>query len=115
MQSIRYINKLLLTKVMRDLYYTHAYPHLIGTITVWGTDDGRQMYIQPLIRTQKRLVRLITNSPPKTHTKPLMAQHRVLNLPNLYTLRVCTEMHLEAHKLGLKEEHSYSGTVGGKL
>ena len=26
-----------------------------------------------------------------------------------------TPTHLEAHALGLKEEHSYAGTVGGKL
>ena len=26
-----------------------------------------------------------------------------------------TPTHLEAYALGLKEEHSYSGTVGGKL
>ncbi len=40
-QSFRYANKLTPTKIMKQLYYTHIYPHLIGSISIWGTDDEK--------------------------------------------------------------------------
>jgi hypothetical protein len=40
-QSFRYANKLTSTKIMKQLYYTHIYPHLIGSISIWGTDDEK--------------------------------------------------------------------------
>ena len=68
---------------MRQLYYSQIFPHLIGEITVWGTHDPKQTYLQPLIRIHKRIVRLIKNLPPRTHTKPLMAELKILNITNL--------------------------------
>ena len=72
---------------MRELYFTHIFPLLIGSIAVWGTDDNKRVYIQPLIRTQKRIIRLIA------HTDPIMSKLNILNITNLYTLRVSIEMH----------------------
>ena len=69
------------------------YPHLIGDISIWGTDDSSKTYIQPLVRIQKKLIRIIENLPPRTHTKPIMQELSILSLYNLYTLRVCAEMH----------------------
>jgi hypothetical protein len=91
--SLKFANKLLPTHTLRDLYFTHAYPHFIGNISIWGTSDIKKQYIQPLVRIQKKIIRLIKNLPPRTHTKPLMDQLKILNLYNLYTLRVCAEMH----------------------
>ena len=92
-QSLRYANKLLPTRTLLNLYYTHVYPHLIGAITIWGTHDQQKTYIQPLIRMQKKIIRLINNKPPRTHTKPLFAEMKLLNITNLYTLTACLEMH----------------------
>jgi hypothetical protein len=92
-QKFRYATKLLPTYIMKQQYYSLAYPHLIGAITVWGTDKHNSTGLLPLIRMQKKLVRLIKNLPPRTHTKPLMQELRLLSIPNLYKLRVCTEMH----------------------
>ena len=39
-QSFRFANKLLPTTVMLQLYYSQVFPHLIGEITVWGTDNS---------------------------------------------------------------------------
>jgi hypothetical protein len=36
-QNLRYATKFLPTQTMKQLYYSHAYPHLIGQTTVWGT------------------------------------------------------------------------------
>ena len=96
-QSIRYANKLLPTHILRDTYFTHIFPHFISNISIWGTPDKKTAYIQPLIRTQKKIIRLIKNMPPRTHTQPLMTQLRILNITNLYTLRVATETHPFIH------------------
>ena len=53
---------------MKQLYYTHAYPHLISNISIWGSQRNTKTYLQPLIKMQKKIIRLITNLPPKnTH------------------------------------------------
>lgn len=93
MQAFRYANKILPTSTMRQLYFTHIYPHLIGNITIWGSANASTTYLQPLIRTQKRIIRLIKNLPPRSHTKPIMAHLKILSIPSLYILRTSIEMH----------------------
>jgi hypothetical protein len=96
-QSFRYANKLLPTEIMRQLYYSQIFPHLIGEITVWGTHDPQKTYLQPLIKIHKRIIRLIKNLPPRTHTKPLMTELKILNLANLYIHRTCMQLHSFIH------------------
>lgn len=96
-QSIRFANKLLPTHTLRDIYFTHIFPHLISNISIWGTSDEKTTYIQPLIRTQKKIIRLIKNMPPRTHTRPLMTELRILNITNLYIHRVAVETHPFIH------------------
>ena len=95
--NFRYATKLLPTSTMKQLYYSHAYPHLIGNITIWGSEDPSKTYLQPLVRAQKKLIRIILNLPPRTHTRPLMQKLHILNIPNLYILRVCIELHPFIH------------------
>jgi hypothetical protein len=95
--SLKYANKLLPRRTLRDLYYTHAYPHLISNITVWGTANNSKMYMKPLATLQKKLIRLICNVPPRTHTAPLMQQLKTLNIYNLYTYRTAIEVHKFKH------------------
>jgi hypothetical protein len=95
--SFRYANKLISTNWMIKLYYTHIYPHLINGISIWGSKDNNKTYLQPLIITQKKIIRLLKNLPPRVHTAPLMTELNILNLPNLYILRVCVEMHPFIH------------------
>jgi hypothetical protein len=108
-QKLRYATHFVPTSTMKQLYYSHAYPHLIGNITVWGTEDNSKTYLQPLIRTQKQLIRIITNLPPRTHTAPLMKELHILNITNLYILRVCTEIHPFIHTTDQKNrpEHNH--------
>jgi hypothetical protein len=96
-QCFKYANKLLPTETMRQLYYSQIFPHLIGEITVWGSSDPQKTYLQPLIKTQKRIIRLIKNLPPRTHTKPLMLELNILNITNLYIHRTCMQLHNFIH------------------
>jgi hypothetical protein len=97
-QTFRHANKLLPRHTLKQLYYSLVYPHLIGAITVWGTAQDNKEYIQPLIRMQKKIVRLIMRQRPRTHTKPLMKQLQLHTLTSLYKLRVCAEIHPFIHK-----------------
>ena len=92
-QKFRYANKLLPTHIMKQQYYSLAYPHLIGAIPIWGSDNPQSTRLQPLIRMQKRLIRLIKNVPPRTPTRPIMDELQLLSLPDIYTLTVSTAMH----------------------
>jgi hypothetical protein len=100
---------------MKQLYYNHAYPHLAGETTVWGTDDTTKTYIQPLIKIQKKLIRIICNLPPRAHTKPLMTKHEILNITNIHIHRVCTEIHPyihQTHRINQPEhDHKYTWTA----
>ena len=68
-RDFKYANKLLPPTTMLNIYHQQAYPHLIGDITIWGTSNPAQTYIQPLIRIQKKLIRLIKNLPPPNSHK----------------------------------------------
>jgi hypothetical protein len=82
---------------MINLYYSLVYPHLIYAITIWGASDPQKTYLQPLIKTQKAIIRIVLNCPPQAHTKPLMIKHKLLSIINLYIYCVCTEMHPFVH------------------
>jgi hypothetical protein len=98
---------------MKQLYYSHVYPHLIGEIAIWGAADKQKTYMQPIIRTHKKIIRLIKNVPPRSHTKPIMTELNILSIPNLYILRVCAEMHPYVHKTNAavnKPQHDHTYT-----
>ena len=104
MQQLRYANKFLTTEMLKHVYYTHCQSHMFYAITVWGTDRNNAVYIQPLIRAQKKCIRLICNKPPLTPTDSLFQQLQLLTLTNLYTQqRVCLEMH--PHMYGTTPKH----------
>jgi hypothetical protein len=108
-RKFRYANKLLPTHAMKQQYYSLAFPHLISNISIWGTDDPQCTRLQPLIRTQKKILRLIKRVPPRTHTRPIMSELGILSLPDLYTLRVATEMHTHVYpaKTVNRPEHNH--------
>ena len=108
-QMFRHVNKLVDRRIMVRLYYAYAYPHLIGNITVWGHENDNKDYLQPLIKTHKKIVRLTCNVPPLTHTKPLMAQLHILKLTNVYILRAALEMHPFIYPQGQRNrpEHNH--------
>jgi hypothetical protein len=113
-QSFKYANKLTTTKIMKQLYYRHIYPYLIGSISIWGTDKEKATYMLPLIRTHKKIIRLIVNKPPRTHTKPIMNKLEIMNLQNLYIHRVCTEVQPYIHpkpNINRPEHNHYYTTI----
>jgi hypothetical protein len=109
-QSLRYATKFLPRRNMIQLYNSHVYPHFIYSIPIWGAEENTKTYIQPLIKMQKKIIRIIFNQPPRTHTKPLMNEHKILTITNLYIQRVCLEMHTFIHhtKQAHRPDHDHS-------
>ena len=78
-------------KTLLTLYYTFIYPYLNYCITSWGS--ANKTILDPLIKLQKKAVRLISNAPKLTHTKPLFFNTRVLTVNNLYIYNIGSFMH----------------------
>ena len=110
-QSLRRATQLLPRQDMIQLYYMHIYPHLIQGITIWGSTFTT--HLDPIIKIQKKIIRIIMNRPPRSHTQPLMHQHKILNITNLYIQRVCLDMHRFIHPQELKNrpEHDHTYTL----
>ena len=76
---------------LRTLYHTFVYPYLTYCIHVWG--NTYSTYLDPIIKAQKRIVRIITHSPYNEHTSPLFTQLKILNLEGIYRFMISTFMY----------------------
>ena len=112
-QPLRRATQLLPRKNMIQLYYMHIFPHLIMGITIWGSMNATKTYLDPIIKMQKKIIRIIMNRPPRSHTQPLMHKHKILNITNLYIQRVCLDMHRFIHPSDTKNrpEHDHTYTL----
>ena len=52
-----------------NYYYAFVYPYLSYNVCVWGSTF--KTHLNPIIILQKKIIRLITNSPYLAHTRPL--------------------------------------------
>ena len=71
---------------MRNLYYSFVYPYLIYCVEVWG--NAHDTYLDPLIKLQKKCVRVITFSYYLEHTTPLFEQLDILSFKKLVIQRI---------------------------
>ena len=79
------------------IYYTHIYPHLIRGILVWGfTTRANQNRLMIL---QKRALRIINNSPPRTPSKELFIKYDILPIDKLYTQQLLLHMYKVHHNM----------------
>jgi len=74
----RYLPK----ECLKDLYYTFAYPYLIYCNHVWG--NTHKTYLDKIIKTQKKLIRIISGSHYRAHTSDLFANNKLLNMQQIY-------------------------------
>jgi hypothetical protein len=95
--TFRYINKILPTETMLQLYHSYIYSIIIYALPIWGSHRSNSTYLQPLHKTHKKIIRLICNKRPQTPTKPLFHQLQILNIFNLYIYRTAIDMHPFIH------------------
>ena len=68
------------------MYYSLVYPHLLYGILVWG--GASDTHLEPLVVLQKRIIRNLTLSEYRAHTKPLFFKCRILRVDDLYRYAV---------------------------
>jgi hypothetical protein len=77
--------------ILVTLYYSIIYPHYIYCIEVWG--NSAQVYITPLLRMQKKIVRMITSSPYRAESHPIFKELKLLRLSQIYSYAVIILMY----------------------
>ena len=68
------------------LYYLLIYPFLTYGIQVWGLTYPT--YLKPVTTLQKRVVRLMTFSDPRSHSEPLLKSLRLLKFSDVIHLEI---------------------------
>ena len=70
-----------------SLYYSFAFPYFIYCNHVWGSTY--QTNLNNVVLVQKKLIRIITCSPFRAHTEPLMLANRLMSLSNINMYMTC--------------------------
>ena len=79
------------------LYYSLIYPFLTYGIQVWGLTYPT--YLKPVTTFQKRVVRLMTFSDPRSHFEPLLKSLRLLKFSDVIHLEILSFVYQWYHKL----------------
>jgi hypothetical protein len=85
-KSIGIINKVkhsLKQDTLMILYYSLIYPYLTYCFLLWG--KASHSHINKLTILQKRVIRIITNSGFRDHTRPLFNTLRIIHMDDLFT------------------------------
>ena len=79
------------------LYYSLIYPFLTYGIQVWGLTYPT--YLKPVTTLQKRVIRIMTFSDPRSHSEPLLKFLRLLKFSNIIHLEILSFVYQWYHKL----------------
>ena len=80
------INNCFPERTLKMIYFALVYPHLIYGIELWGSAAG--VHLLPLIRLQKKIIRLMTLSYFREPSAPLFIRLGLLNIKQLYIFHV---------------------------
>jgi hypothetical protein len=78
----RYLNK----NTLRTLYFSFIHPYFSYCVEVWGNTFA--CYLEPLVKLQKRVLRIIAGAGRIDHTAPLYRDMKIMNLDNVYKFSV---------------------------
>ena len=78
------VQKYLDQQTLHNLYHTFVYRYLIYGVEIWG--NACSVYLDPLVRLQKKYLRIITFSSYLEHTEPLFQNLEILNSQSLYII-----------------------------
>ena len=71
---------------LKTLYNSLFLPYINYCSLIWASTYAS--YLKPLYVLQKKAVRVITFSPPRTSSKPLFSKHNILSLYSIYKFHV---------------------------
>ena len=84
------VQKYLDQQTLHNLYYTFVYPYLIYGVEIWG--NACNVYLDPLVKLQKKCLRIITFSSYLEHTEPLFHNLEILHFKQLVIHRIAMLM-----------------------
>ena len=96
------------TFVLIIMYNAHVLPHLQYCTPIWC--NTYQTHLLPLIRLQKKIIRIVTNSTYYEHTHPLFKATNILKLFDINKLQIAIYMYKLLHSGNntvLHSQHSY--------
>ena len=82
---------------MVTLYNSFIYPYLYYCIAIWGNTFSS--YLEPLVKLQKRAVRLIKGAKRLDHTDPIFSELRLLKIREIYVYCIQQLMFKYHHEL----------------
>ena len=102
------------TGTLKMIYFSTIYPHLSYCVTSWG--GSSKTTLLPLVRLQKRVMRILTNSPYNSHTDPLFNKLKILPLAQIYELNLLTLFHkfhknkipMPSNLIPISQVHNYN-------
>ena len=77
-------------KTLLNLYHAIMFPYLIYCVEIWG--NAVNIYLDPLIKLQKKIIRVITFSQHLAHTNDLFVQLQILPFMKLVIHRIGLQM-----------------------
>ena len=80
------IRSLLTSNALKTIYYSLVYPYLQYGIVFWG--GACNTHLNKLFVSQKKIVRIITNSPYRAHTNALFLNQSLLKLDDIKKLEM---------------------------
>ena len=115
--KLRYYTNL---ETLKIIYYSLIYPHLMYCITSWGGTSKSSL--APLLRLQKKAIRLMTFNSFDTSSAPLFSQLQILPLDLIYNFNISTLFHkIYKNKLPtpkglvlLSQTHNYNTRISSK-
>ena len=84
------IKENLTTQAMINFYYALLFPYFSYNIIIWGSTY--KTYLEPLIRQQKRIIRIIAGANFLEHCNPLFHRLKILKFEDIYKFFVCVTM-----------------------
>jgi hypothetical protein len=74
--AINMVKNLLSSRALKSLYFALVHSHLIYGIHVWSAAPSH--VINPLVKMQKKAIRIINGAPYNSHTEPLFKNNSIL-------------------------------------
>ena len=91
------LRKTLNTPTLRNLYFALIHSYLSNGLCVWGT--AAEIYIDQVIKLQKKIIRIICSAPFRAHTAPLFKNLGILPLKLMYKFQLAIFMFKVYHNM----------------
>ena len=101
------VKNIMPTFVLKSMYHAHVTSILNYCNIIWS--NTYNTHLDPLIKSQKRIIRLLTNSDFLAHTAPLFQQLKLLNIEELRKYCLAIYFYKNQHSLlpSLQGHHHY--------